>query len=146
MTHRLVVPSTFFPVLRAEHTTAILLCFKLGLRKSQLAMIPFSRAGNEPYDGLRNICRKFAHRGASVLLAHPVAAAVVLDERIGSSGGRVKTPIGNSCIPHFLATGTDDAQLRMKVVLRSSHFFLQRTNLETADRTAGVNGAKIDSR
>lgn len=25
MTHRLVVPSTFLPVLRAEHTTAILL-------------------------------------------------------------------------------------------------------------------------
>ncbi len=101
-THRLVVPSTFFPVLRAEHTTAILLSFRLALLPLSFLEPAFSSFLRfVPDYVLRNFHSEFPHARPAKFLNHPASAAVVPPTRIGSYRGSISMPVRNWRCTHY---------------------------------------------
>ena len=91
--HRFVVPSALVSVLRAEHTTAVLLFFIYNLRNSSIPVHPpppFAASsphhsawppcprGYVPYDLIRNLLRELADTRSPKLLHDPTALRVVL--------------------------------------------------------------------
>lgn len=102
LTHRLVVPVAFLPVLRAEQTTTTLLESKLALGcivssharcRGQLVSVPYDILSNlevgaqvsvgrkrkyEAFVRATNLVGEFSHTRATELLDHPAIAGVVL--------------------------------------------------------------------
>lgn len=105
--YRLVVPSTFFPVLLAEHTTTSLLSFKFGL-DIQLAklflaellvlsvvvvMLLLVLQADSPHDVLDNVQGELPHAGPAKLLDNPGLAAIVRGGGIEQYGRGIREPI-----------------------------------------------------
>lgn len=97
MTHRLVVPSDFEELLRAEQTTATRWFRALGLgrwlalRSNTLLQRPErgGGAGTIPNDLVDNVQRELAHTCASELLDDPISRT--------SGVGDCRSPIGDLC-------------------------------------------------
>lgn len=77
MTHRLVVPSTFLPVERAEQTTAILLFSSEALPCNQYPIAPLWWKYS-PHNIIRDIHRQLSNTRPSELLDNPCFLSAVI--------------------------------------------------------------------
>jgi hypothetical protein len=122
-----VVPSTFFPVLRAEQTTATLLFLRLALRTKLVYVYPRQRTCHcSPNDILGYVHGEPADAGAAKLLDNPSTRAVVLAEVVGGGGddgGRTVVAIEGTRGTHLCAwdrveSSRSRARTRIRIRIR----------------------------